>query len=194
MARIILAGVLGGIVMFMAGAFEHMALQWGDRSFKELPSEQAVREFIGRQNLSHGVYGFPGAGAHGTDEEMNQLKELYKQGPNGILFIGRTGEAMMSGREFGLEAGANIAVALLAAFIVSRLRVGSGFGLRWLVVVLIGVAGWFSVSASHAIWYRFHWDFVRDELMCVGLESALAGLLIAALVKPSADVQPATKQ
>lgn len=180
MVRIILAGVLGGIVMFMAGAFEHMALNWGGRTIKVLPDDKATRDFFASQKAEHGVYGFPSAGAHATEAELN---ELYKQG-NGIIFIGRTGENMMSPMQLGMEAGSNVVVALAAAFIVSRLRVGSGFGLRWLVVLMIGVAAWFSIAASHAIWYRFHWDFVRDELLCATLESALAGLVIAGLVKP----------
>jgi hypothetical protein len=188
--RVILAGVLGGILMFMAGAFEHMVLQWGGRAFKQLPDEQAFREFVASQKLEHGVYGFPGAGAHGTEEEWKRLNELYKQGPNGLLFIGRTNEESMSGRELGLEAGSNIVVALLAAFIVSRLRVDVGFCQRWLVVFLFGVGAWFSISASHAIWYRFHWEFARDELLCVSLEAALAGLLIAAIVKPIPETAP----
>ena len=181
MVRIILAGVLGGIVMFMSGAFEHMALNWGGRTIKVLADDKAARDFFAAQKASHGVYAFPSAGAHATEAELN---ELYKQG-NGIIFIGRIGEDMMSPFQLGMEAASNVVVALLAAFIVSRLRVGAGFGLRWLVVVLIGIAGWFSIAASHAIWYRFHWDFVRDELLCATLESALAGLLIAWLVKPA---------
>ena len=81
-----------------------------------------------------------------------------------------------------------LAVALIAAFVVSRLHAGTVFGMRWLVVVLIGTAGWFSLSASQAIWYRFYWDFVRDELFCTLLEFSLAGLLIAAIVKPQPEV------
>jgi hypothetical protein len=178
--------------MFVAGAFSHMVVQWVDRAFLELPDETAMREFVKGQNLSHGVYGFPGAGAHQTEEEWNQLNEQYKQGPNGILFVGRTGEDMMSGRELGLEFGSNVVVALLAAFVVSRLSATANFGVRWLVVVLMGVSAWFSISMSHAVWYRFHWDFVRDELFCVALESVLVGAVIAALVRASAGIPVAS--
>jgi hypothetical protein len=187
MGRVILAGILGGILMFMAGAFEHMVLSWCDRAIQGLPDDKAFREFLAGQNLKHGIYSFPGPGTPGTEEEWNQLNETYKRGPNGMLFIGRTGEDMMTGRELGMEAASNVAVALMGAFIVSRLSYGSGFGVRWLVVLLIGIAGWMSISASHAIWYRFHWNYIWDELLCAILEFALAGLVIAALVKPSAN-------
>jgi hypothetical protein len=69
------------------------------------------------------------------------------------------------------------------------LRPDAGFVLRWLVVLLIGVSAWFSISASHGIWYRFHWDFVRDELWCAALEAALAGIVIAAIVRPKPTVK-----
>jgi hypothetical protein len=175
--------------MFVAGAVEHMALQWGDRAFRSLPDETAFREFVGSQNLTHGVYGFPGAGVHAAEDEWNRLNELYRQGPNGTLFVGRTGEDMMTARELGLEAGSNVVVAILAAFVVFQLRPDAGFVLRWLVVLLIGVSAWFSISASHGIWYRFHWDFVRDELWCAALEAALAGIVIAAIVRPKPTVK-----
>jgi hypothetical protein len=73
------------------------------------------------------------------------------------------------------------------AWVVSRFGPDRGFLARWLAVVLMGVAAWCSISASHAIWYRFHATFVRDELFAALLEGAVAGLVIAALVKPSAS-------
>jgi hypothetical protein len=187
--RIAIASVLGGLLIFMTGAFAHMALQWGDRAFRVLPDESAFLEFLTSQSLSHGVYGFPGARAHSSETDWEKVNELYKRGPNGVLFVGRTGEDMMSGRELGLEFGSNVFLAFIAAFVVSRLRVGTSFGMRWLIVVLIGLAAWFSISASHAIWYRFPWEYVRDEFLCAGLESSVAGLAIAALVRP-ADAIP----
>ena len=44
--RIILAGVLGGIAMFIWTSIAHMALPLGDAGIREIPNEQAVLSAI----------------------------------------------------------------------------------------------------------------------------------------------------
>jgi hypothetical protein len=179
--------------MFFAGAFEHMVLQFGERTMQPLPDEASLTASIRSQRLEHGIYPFPTAGAVPGEKSQptyEEINERYKEGPNGLLIVGRTGEDMMTGRELGLEFGSNVLACLLAAWVVSRFGPGNGFLVRWLAVVLMGVAAWCSISASHAIWYRFHAMFVRDELFGALLEGALAGLVIAALVKPAAVASP----
>jgi hypothetical protein len=188
--RILLAGVLGGLLMFFAGAFEHMVLNFGDQAIHPLPDEASVMAVVRAQRLEHGIYSFPDDGnvtAENQEAAYQELNERYKEGPNGLLIVGRTGEDMMTGRELGLEFGSNVVACLLMAWVVSRFGPDRGFLARWLAVVLMGVAAWCSISASHAIWYRFHATFVRDELLAAALETALAGLVIAALVKPAAS-------
>src|SRR5207244_1169150 len=77
----------------------------------------------------------------------------------------------------------NIGCALIAAWIASLLTPRS-FALRWAVVLLMGVFGWLSISASHYLWYRFPGPFVRDELFAAIFEWGVAGLAIAAIVRP----------
>ena len=61
--RIILAGVLGGIAMFIWTSIAHMALPLGHAGIKELPNEQAVlaalQTSVGDKT---GLYLFPGLG------------------------------------------------------------------------------------------------------------------------------------
>jgi len=189
--RILIAGVIGGLSVFVTGAVEHMVLQWGDRSVQRLPDEAALQSVVTAQKLAHGIYGFPeipgDVPADQQETADTQLNERYKQGPNGMLFIGRSGEDMMGPRQLGMEAGSNILACLLAAWVVSRFSPKNGFLIRWLAVMTMGAMAWLSLSASHAIWYRFHWPFVRDELLGILLEGAVAGLVVAAIVKPVPD-------
>jgi hypothetical protein len=203
--RVLAAGIVAGLLVFGAGAFEHMVLGWSARTMSTLPSETAAADFVRGQKLEPGIYGFPDHPANLSDlsaEEkervMNEVNDRYKAGPNGWIIVGPTGEDMMGGKQFGGEIASNILGALIAAGIVSLLA-PRGFAVRWAVVVLMGIFGWLSISASHYLWYRFPGLWVRDELLAALLEWGVAGLAIAAIVRPcggcsKADEESATSQ
>src|SRR5687767_5950222 len=108
--RILLAGLLGGAVIFVMGAVNHMAFQLGDRAVQNVPSEETMKSAITEQKMEHGIYRFPVLEEEMLKDEEGQraLNERYKAGPNGMLILGRTGEDMMTGRELGLEFGSNV--------------------------------------------------------------------------------------
>src|SRR5437016_5809024 len=99
---------------------------------------------------------------------------------------------MMVTAQFGGEIASNIVGALIAARVVSLL-VPRSFALRGGVVLLMGIFGWLSISASHYLWYRFPGPFVRDELLAAMLEWGVAGLAIAAIVKPCGECSEASE-
>ena len=189
MIRIIIAGIVGGLLLFVGGAIEHMVFQWGDRAMQPLPDEATLVEAIRVQGLEHGIYSFPEVpeNALSDEEAYNQINERYKQGPNGLLILGRTGEDMMGPQQLGFEFLSCVAAALLASWVVSRMAPGRGYLERWAVVVAIGLFAWFAISTSHGIWYRYHWSYVLDELFCIMFETLLAGAAIAAIVKPKQE-------
>ncbi len=65
--RILLAGILGGIVMFVWTSIAHMALPLGEAGINEIPNESAVlgamQSSIGDKT---GLYIFPGLGVVGV--------------------------------------------------------------------------------------------------------------------------------
>lgn len=184
MLRVILAGVLGGVIAFVCGAVEHMVFKWQHRAFKNLPNEDALTEVLKKEVPDAGIYRIPDFPPNMPKDEMEKALERYKKGPNGTLVIGPTGEDVMGPKQLGLEALSNILVALIAAWILWNLAPGNDYLQRVTIVLAIGVAGWLSVSVSNGIWYRFPDAFVRDELLCALLEWGLAGLAMAAIVKP----------
>lgn len=188
--RVSVAGVVAGLLVFCTGAFEHMVLGWSGRTMSHLPSETAAVEFVRGQQLEPGIYGFPDHPANleelpAEEQErvMKDLEERYQAGPTGWIIIGPSGQDMMGAAQFGGEIASNIAGALIAAWIVS-LIVPRSFAVRWAAVALMGVFAWLSISASHYIWYRFPGLWVGDELFAALLEWSVAGLVIAAIVRP----------
>jgi len=192
--RILIAGFVGGVLIFVTGAMNHMAFHLLDRTFKNIPELDAFSEQLKTRNLDHGFYVFPGMP---TEEEqkdeakMAAWNERYAAGPSGMLLIVHSGPLLM-GELLGKEFATNTIAALLAAWVISLAGPDVGFGRRWLAAVAIGLIGWFSFIASYGIWYRFPHDFVHDEALCALLEWSVAGAAIAAIVRRRIVVPAAT--
>jgi hypothetical protein len=196
--RILLAGFLGGLLMFVMGAISHMVFQLQDRTMLRLPDEAAFIDQVKAHQLKHGIYAFPRMPADTKKEDESkayeELNARYKAGPAGWLIIHPTGEDMMGPHQLVSEPVTNIVAALFAAWIVSLFAADVGFSRRVAAIIVIGFIGWASISASHAIWYRFSHEFTHDELFCTLLEWSVAALPIAAIVRrpPATHTKPAT--
>lgn len=192
MGRVLLAGLLGGLAIFGAGFVDHMIFGWGHRAFLRVKDENALITSIDGLVKLPGIYGVPQLSESydamtkpEQTKEIERLAAVYKTGPAAYIIVTPRGEEMMSRRQLGLEALTNVVAATLAAWIVWQAS-GSGFCGRWCIVVTIGAITWLCISASQNIWYRFPWPFVRDELFSALFEWALAGVVIAAIVRPIA--------
>ena len=182
--RILLSGLIGGVLIFVVGATNHMAFQLLDRTFHNIPDSPTFSESLKTRGLTPGFYVFPDmptAAEQNDAAKMTELNERYKAGPAGMLLIAPTGQDMMTMETLGKELATNTIAALLVSWIISLFGPDIGFGRRWLAVVMIGVIGWCSFIASYGIWYRFPHEFVHDELICALLEWSVAGLAIAAI-------------
>jgi hypothetical protein len=191
MLRIIIAGVVGGVIVFCAGAFNHMALGLEGRAFQEFTKDDEVRAFITKHEIKPGLYRFPALPdgyAKLTGDEQKKAGEKwndqYKIGPAGLMVIAPTGEDAMGPQQLIAEFVTNVLAALIAAWIVANSAAGCGFICRWAIVFSLGLFTWLSTSASFGIWYRFPHDFIHDGLFCSMIEWGAAGLAIAAIARP----------
>ncbi len=77
--RIILAGVLGGIAMFVWTSIAHMALPLGEAGITEIPNEQVVLTAM-QTNIGEkpGLYIFPGFGL-GPNPIREQKREAMRR-------------------------------------------------------------------------------------------------------------------
>lgn len=190
--RVLLAGIVGGLVAFFCGAFNHMVLDWGNRAFTPIKDPARVKAFFKEENFSPGIYQFPampkGTPKEKTDEVMKALNEEYKEGPAALIIVQPTGQDMMGLDTLGMELLTNIGCALIVAWIAAQCR--PGYFNRFLVVLLAGLFGWLSISESYHIWYRFPWEFIRDELYGSISEWSIAGLFITMIIGPGVTRNP----
>ena len=183
--RILVAGIVGGILVFFTGAFAHMALEWGGRTISDIEKDGEFRDSLREHQLPPAIYAFPQMPKDNSQTEMDRFMKEWKPGPGGFLIVAPPGDMSM-GKMMGLEFLTNLIAALIAAWIVSLLSADKPFLWRWKVVVLMAIFGWVSLVASYGIWYHFPWPFIRDDLLCTILEWCVGGAAIAGIVTPKA--------
>jgi hypothetical protein len=183
MKRVLIGGVVGGLVVFIWGAVSHMATPLGEMGIKEIPDEAGVLTAIKERIKEPGLYFFPGIDRKKTltDLEQKAWEEKIKTGPSGIMVVTPSGGEAMSPRQLITELASNILAALVASYLVSQ--VVGGYLKRVAFVALLGVFGWLSISVSYWNWYGFPTDFSIAALAEEAVGWLLAGLVIAAIAK-----------
>jgi hypothetical protein len=146
MKRVFLAGVLGGVAMFIWSSIAHMALPLGEAGIRELPNERAVLDAMqGNIAQQRGLYIFPGfgLGPNPTHEQkteaMKQIGENLARHPSGILMYHPAGSRpLMMVRWLWVEFATELLEALLVVFLLSQTRLTS-FGERVGFLVVAGM-------------------------------------------------------
>jgi hypothetical protein len=184
MARVLLGGLVAGIIVFMWGFVSHTALPLGSAGIKVLPNESAVMMVLKGTIDQPGVYLFPGLDPDAPPDEQQQAawRKAYLAGPNGFLAYQPVGRDPFSPMLMITELASNILGGLLAAFIVYH--VAANALVRVQIVMLMGLFAWISISVSHWSWYRFPTAFFVAEGIDQVVGWFLAGLVIARMVKP----------
>ena len=172
--RIILAGIVGGIIVFAWGAISHMALPVGEMGINNLPGEATLMPAMKDSITQPGFYMFPGMPKNPTEADTNAWMEKYKSGPAGVLIYRPVGGEVMSPKQLGTEFASNLAAALIAAFILSC--VGRGVGRSTAIGFGLGVFAWLSIDVSYWNWYGFPFEMIMGSLIDQGIGWMAAGV------------------
>lgn len=194
--RVVLAGLVGGVIVFCAGAFSHAFLELEGQRLRTLPKDAAIREFLTERKVTPGIYRFPDKPdvSEGTSDEERDAEWLrqFKKGPTGLLIIWPTDEEPMGPEQLIGEFISNVVAALIVAWIISQTAPGNSYAARWIIVLLFGLFTWLATSFSNGLWWRFPWDFIVDGLICSLIEWSAAGFVIAAIAWPCGPCAPAS--
>ena len=177
-ARVLIAGLLGAIGMFVWVSVAHIALPLGHTGFSQLQGEPvALGAMKAATNDHDGLYFFPWVDPK-DPKMMEKSAAAMKAGPSGLLLYHPAGHGVsdMAGpliTEFAKE----LIQALIAAFLVSM--IAAAFFSRVIYVTLIGVSGTLMTNASYWIWYKFPTDYTVAAFITDIVGAFVAGLLIA---------------
>ena len=195
--RILLAGVLGGIAMFVWTSIAHKALPLGEAGINEIPNESAVLNAMqSSMGEKTGLYIFPGLGV-GKDatreeknEAMKQMQQKIAANPSGILMYHPPGRPLTMGKWLEIEFGTELLESILVVFLLAQTRLSS-FGGRVGFVTLAGILAAIATNVSYSNWYGFPCIYTASYMfiqfvgfICVGL---VAGLLLRKTSQPIVD-------
>jgi hypothetical protein len=183
MIRIFLAGLFGGIAMFIWTSIAHMALPLGDTGVREIPNETVVLDSM-QINIGEksGFYYFPGLGLGDNptheqkSEAMKHMDEALAHHPSGILIYHRAGSRPFQlGSLLSVEFVTELILAFLAVFLLAQTRLTS-YGTRVGFVTVIGMIAAIATNVSYWNWYGFPANYTAAYMfiqfigfLCVGL-------------------------
>ena len=190
--KIILGGILAGVLMFAWSSLAHTVLPIGAMGISTTANEDAVLTVL-RTNLpDSGIYFIP---AHqlmeaekvaGADRQkaMDEWQSKYGGGPSAVLVYKATGASVMEVRQLVCEFLADLVAGLIMAFALwmALARVHS-FGGRVGFIALIGLLPWLIVDASNVNWYGFPTAYAIGQLLDQGVGAILAGIGLALLFR-----------
>ena len=194
--KILLAGILGGVVMFIWTSIAHMALPLGEAGLREIPNESAVlgamQNNIGEQT---GLYIFPapGVGKNATRQEKNEamkhMGEKMATNPSGILMYHAPGRPFTLGKWLGIEFGTELLEAILVLFLLAQTRIASFAG-RVGFVLAAGILAAIATNVSYWNWYGFPCVYTAGYMFIQIVGFFLVGI-VAAFVLRKTSVRPA---
>jgi hypothetical protein len=192
MKRMLLAGVLGGLTLFVWTFVAHQFLGLGEMGVGEIPNEGVVLSAMRGAIPEAGFYLFPGVGL-GPKATMEQRKaampeymKKYEQSPHGVLVYHPASGPFNYGAALGRQFALNVLQALLAAWLVSCAASGRGYPARVGIVVVGGILVAISTNVEYWNWYQFPGNYVAGYMTTLIVGFVLAGFVIAAIVKSEA--------
>ena len=180
--RIFIAGIVGGIAMFVWTSIAHIALPLGQIGFSQIPNEKPVLNAVQDSIGSHsGLYFFPWTDMKSSDA-MAQAEAKLKVNPSGLLVYHPPGANGMTTRLLIVEFLKEVVVSLIAAFLLAQ-TVLATYAARVGLVGLTGVAAGLTTNISYWNWYGFPADYTGAYAAIDIIGYLAAGLAIAAVVR-----------
>ena len=178
-SRVLIAGLLGAIAMFIWSTVAHVVLPLGEAGISQIPNEApviaAMQSSIGDRD---GLYFYPWVDPKDPNM-MQKSAELMKTNPSGLLLYhppghGKADMMPLMVQEFVKQ----LIIALIAAWLLSMTVIAT-FVNRVVFVTAIGVAMALSTNASYWIWYGFPLHYTLAYMLIEVVEMLFAGVAIA---------------
>jgi hypothetical protein len=184
MKKVLLPGILGGLLVFIWSFIAHMVLPIGAMGVKAMPqNEDAVLAAMKSNIQEPGLYLMPWMEmSNKLSEEQRRAQEAkFRTGPTAFVVYNPAGIAPISMGQLIRQALFQIIGGLIAAFVVSMTM--TSLGMRAFIVMLFGVFSWLTVSLPHWNWYRFPAAFTIGAGLDAVIGWLIGGFLIAWLVQ-----------
>jgi hypothetical protein len=184
MTRILIAGILGGVAMFIWSWVAHDVLPLGEIGVREIQTEQPVLDTLKANLTDDGLYMYPGGGhpKNATRQEkeaaMKAVMAKAASGPSGLILYHPTRQVSF-GKLLGVEFVTELLEALLVVCLLAQTRIDSFVG-RVGFVLFAGIIAAIATNVPYWNWYSFPTDYTMSYIfmqvigfLCVGIVAAL---------------------
>ncbi len=191
MKKVIIGGLLGGLVMIIWQSVSWMAIPW--HMPQSIPNEDIVAQVLQENITEPGLYSYPGfnhdpdANAEEQKAAMDSMIKKGAQGPRVMQLVYTPhGGSFMDPSQFIFGYGANFLLAILAAWLLSTQNPAkvNSYSKRLLFVVVIGLIVSFSGPYMNWNWWKYPGDFAFQVFADDLILWTLTGAMLAWRVKP----------
>lgn len=190
--RILLAGILGGIAMFLWSFIAHDVLPLGTAGISEIPNEPAVLASMSSSlGERSGLYMFPGfgLGRNATRQQkaaaMQDYEKKLASSPSGILIYHPAGGSTVTPARLGTEFLTELIEAFLLVFLLAQINLVS-FGSRVGFVALTGLLAAIATNIPYWNWYGFPLTYTLSYMTIEVVSFLIVGIVAAAILKQGA--------
>ncbi len=184
--RILLAGLLGAIAMYVWMSAAHMVTPLATMGVSHLNNEQSVMDAVHTDlGDKSGFYLYPWTEDMSAEGMKTQQAKLDANGM-GLIVYRAPGKASVSmAQPLIHEFISELVQSLIAAWLVAQ-TVIAGYARRVLFVTAIGVAVGIGTNVSYHIWYGFPANYTVANIIIQVVGYLAAGLVIAAMLRRNA--------
>jgi hypothetical protein len=190
--RIVLAGLLGGVAMFIWMSLAHVVLPLGETGVQEIQNEPAVLSALhAALGEKSGLYAFPatGAGPNASNQEKNAAMQRYDEklaaNPSGLLVYHPPGETGMTARRLVTEFLTELLEAFLVVFLLAQTRIESFAG-RLAFVTVAGIMASLGTNVSYWNWYGFPTNYTSVYILTQIVGFVCVGAVAGAVMRKTA--------
>lgn len=189
MTKLIKAGLLGGLILFIWSTVSWMVLPWHKATMHSFTIEKAVSQSIQSNAPRSGIYFFPSM-CHPDRQKVQNLAETTNTKEmmtttqcEPLLFVSVALEGMRPMPvAMGLDLAIEIAAALLVAWMLLQTQ-GLSYMRRVAFVVIFALAAGIFIHMCYWNWFMFDTQYTLVQVADLVVGWFLAGLVIAKICK-----------
>ena len=186
MKKILLAAILGAVIIFLWGFLSWTVIHFHDASYLSLSSGDEVADILKEKINENGVYYYPGdMGDAESGAELEVLEEKHKKGPLFTIIYIKKGQELMNPMIFIKGFVVFFIAALIITFILNMVKDSlPTFIRRFSFLLSFALFAGFATYINNYVWLHYPLEYSLVMALDVLIGWALAGILIAAIIKP----------
>jgi len=184
--QVVIAGLAGGVAMFVWASVAHMVLPLGGVGITEIPSNEPALLDTLHQSLgnSSGLYMFPSLGFKAGDSSRSDAMKNYDaklvSNPSGLLIYHPPGAKSLTTGQLATEFLVELLEAVLAVWLLAQTGI-TGLAGRIGFVATAGILASLPTNVSYWNWYGFPGNYTASYMAIQIVGFVVAGA-VAALV------------